>query len=153
MRKPENIILQAFFDFIAEHLLRQGKRSETPESTVYKRKCAYRGEDGLKCAVGAILPDKLYRSEYEDSDAGLFNKMMAHYGIAEGSPLANDWVALLLDLQRVHDMHAPTHWLYRIVDAAADRGLDPTHSMAVAQSLPMYRASLTDVVISRNPHA
>jgi hypothetical protein len=45
---------QSLFDFISNHLLRQGKKSRDDIS------CLYRGPGGQKCAVGCVIPDELY---------------------------------------------------------------------------------------------
>lgn len=50
---------QAVFNTVAEHLLRQGRKS------LDNFACAYRGENGAKCAVGVVIPDTLYEPEIE----------------------------------------------------------------------------------------
>lgn len=52
---------QQLFDFIGEHLIRQGKQASGGTFG-----CAYRGKDGLKCAIGCIIPDKFYKKEMEN---------------------------------------------------------------------------------------
>lgn len=49
------------FDKIANHLIKQGKRSLAPDGVG----CMYRGEGGTKCAIGEIIPDKLYGCHLE----------------------------------------------------------------------------------------
>lgn len=49
------------FDKVANHLIKQGKRSLAPDGVG----CMYRGNDKTKCAIGAIIPDKLYGSHLE----------------------------------------------------------------------------------------
>jgi hypothetical protein len=51
---------QEMFDTVARHLLKQREISEMCDGT-----CAYRGPNGLKCAVGCLIPDKDYEGRYE----------------------------------------------------------------------------------------
>lgn len=46
--------LQQTFDTAVEHLAAQKRRSRNDYS------CKYRSEDGLKCAIGTLIPDSLY---------------------------------------------------------------------------------------------
>ena len=54
---------QEIFDRVVEHLAQQKKRSMYDKDT-----CAYRSEDGLKCAIGALIPDEYYDSEFEEKN-------------------------------------------------------------------------------------
>lgn len=51
--------LQEIFDKVAIHLIKQNKRSELNGS------CAYRGENGLMCAAGILIPDEEYKPKFE----------------------------------------------------------------------------------------
>lgn len=51
--------LQEIFDIVAKHLLTQGKKS------VSRGFCSYRGNDGTKCAAGALIPDNQYDCKFE----------------------------------------------------------------------------------------
>ena len=50
---------QEIYDTVMEHLWNQGKQSL---SEFY---CFYRGPDNTKCAIGCLIPDKLYKSSME----------------------------------------------------------------------------------------
>jgi len=50
---------QEIFDTVATHLFTQGERA-TDNYT-----CVYRTPEGLKCAVGCLIPNKLYRVSME----------------------------------------------------------------------------------------
>jgi hypothetical protein len=55
---------QAYFDFVMHKMIEQGR----PSLSVMihgTRVCAYRGENGTKCALGFIIPDDLYSEEIE----------------------------------------------------------------------------------------
>lgn len=67
--------------------------------------CAYRGEDGARCAVGVLVPDELYRPEWDGAavsvstlarDSKSFAEMLEIVGCAEH-------LGLLGELQRAHD--------------------------------------------------
>lgn len=50
---------QQTFDTVVAHLRRQNAQSMLGES------CAYRGDGGLKCAVGCLIPDDRYTTDIE----------------------------------------------------------------------------------------
>ena len=52
---------QEVFDFVAHHLLTQNERSVSPLGA----ECAYRGQNGLKCAAGCLIPDEIYDEDLE----------------------------------------------------------------------------------------
>jgi len=61
---------QEFYDKICAHLVKQGCRSmgEGPLSTA----CLYRGANGRKCAIGAVIPDDIYTEEMDAAaDTGI----------------------------------------------------------------------------------
>lgn len=82
---------QKIFDTVATHLFTQGERSydrSDPEV------CLYRGPNGLKCAVGVLIPDELYDPEMEG--------LAAWHAIPHESDLFEN-IELLRSLQHVHD--------------------------------------------------
>jgi len=87
---------QEIFDTVATHLFKQGQRAVRGQADGL---CAYRGEGGLKCAVGVLIPDQLYTEMMEGSTvSGLLDE--AEWELPE-------WMAdnqsLLRDLQEAHD--------------------------------------------------
>lgn len=59
------------YDKMLEHLLKQGRKSValfTFEVNVQKEKCAYRGDNGLMCAFGCLIPDSEYSPDMEKQD-------------------------------------------------------------------------------------
>ena len=50
---------QEVFNKVAAHLLAQGKPALKGED------CVYRSKDGLKCAIGCLIPDENYTPEME----------------------------------------------------------------------------------------
>jgi len=124
---------QSVFDVCGTALLEQGKKSE--EFFINKScpngvmGCAYRGRNGLKCAIGHLIPDKFYIPEIENIsvDAALDileRKSASHY----------DWVTetfrsvdydLLNRLQDVHDTTDPHHWDDELYHISKDFELEP----------------------------
>lgn len=52
---------QAVVDKVLKHLWDQGRVS----ASSYAKGCAYRGNDGTKCAIGILIPEEVYLSEME----------------------------------------------------------------------------------------
>ena len=85
---------QEVFDIVVNHLVTQRR----PAYDGIKG-CMYRAPDGLRCAVGVLIPGNLYDKEFEGDTADcviqkLFDKDLADWREHKG---------LLLALQEVHD--------------------------------------------------
>jgi hypothetical protein len=61
---------QALFDYIGTFLLAQGRRSVSSDVSSYGS-CFYRHPDGLKCAVGCVIPDEFYKPNMEGNSIRL----------------------------------------------------------------------------------
>lgn len=105
---------QELFDTVAAHLLRQGRRAITADGY----NCRYRtepDEDGvvLKCAIGCLIPDELYRPGFEGCPLNVGN-------ISEAAGLQQHQISLGLLLQTLHDGGAsPTTWREQLTRIAA----------------------------------
>ena len=86
---------QEAFDIAARHLLVQGKRSLTSDGA-----CAYRGEGGLKCAIGALIPDDQYDPKMENWEVGIILTESFCPPILKSQDLKEDF---LQDMQGIHD--------------------------------------------------
>ncbi len=86
--------LQDIFDFVAAHLMTQGVVSEDASG-----RCVYRSPDGLKCAIGCLIPDDAYRGNLEGHEG---NHPIVLGALGFNTPDA-DRITLLLMLQKVHD--------------------------------------------------
>lgn len=86
---------QAVFDNALNQVRKQGyMRSWDCEEDC----CAYRGEHGRKCAVGASIPDSLYSRDIENETASRILCRIEFINLFAGvSP------TLLTALQRLHD--------------------------------------------------
>ena len=94
------------FNKVKKHLLTQNERS-----VIYINgdTCGYRGDNGISCAIGILIPDEIYNPCMEGNDV---------YELLEAFPV----VALQLDLngledtdflselQNIHDHNSPEKW-------------------------------------------
>ncbi len=103
--------MQKVFDKVAKHLLTQRCKSAV------KGDCRYRGPNGLRCAIGALIPNKLYSADLEGRNARyLPAPIIKHIGAPKD---------FLVDLQRVHDDCHPNAWRRDLRYVAARYGLSP----------------------------
>lgn len=101
---------QAVFDFVAAHLLAQGRAATTNSKLL----CRLRGAGGTMCAVGCLIPDADYHSSMEDGVATMWRNN--HFP----NPEVRD---VIRGLQRVHDMIAPEKWPVYLRSIAINEGL------------------------------
>ena len=115
-RPLERILVtnQEAFDRVARHLLTQRARSMDSAGMA----CAYRGANGLKCAIGCLIPDARYRPSFEERTVGEPEILAAAGLTASQERLAEA-------LQRVHDIWEPDAWSHRLTRLAGEFGLDP----------------------------
>jgi hypothetical protein len=92
---------QDLFDHVVNALRKQGVQSKSAYSESPNPRCAYRGDNGTKCAAGHCITDEEYGPEMEGKMAS---------GIPLFEPWPEDQRFLLIDLQRAHDNHHPTEW-------------------------------------------
>lgn len=100
---------QETYDIVKKHLLCQMKHSKTGYS------CRYRGDNGLKCALGALIPDEKYGSEM-DGQIYYIDDLIVDLGLTQSPDF-------LGKLQSIHDGYMPEEWAARLSAFAADRGL------------------------------
>ena len=92
---------QEAFHAMVQHLREQGMRSETGSSV-----CVYRHPDGLRCAIGAIIPDELYAEDFEGRTVdALLRETPALQAL-----LQNVDRKVLADMQDIHDFTDPRYW-------------------------------------------
>lgn len=85
------------FQIAKKHLLCQMKKSEAVVDQTFK--CLYRGPNGLKCAVGALIPDDEYKAWHDNASLS---------DVARETSLSLLSLHMLRDLQALHD-HEPIH--------------------------------------------
>lgn len=120
---------QETFDKVAKHLLTQMEQSkswiaakvhaETPA-------CAYRGNGGLMCAVGCLIPDEIYREGMEGKVAYSvfydFDEVRTLFDYRDAR--VTDFTRLISSLQNIHDCSEPHEWKGKLCDLAFKDGLD-----------------------------
>jgi hypothetical protein len=99
---------QEAFERSARHLLQQGERSLLESRAT----CAYRGQRGLTCAVGCLIPDDEYDTELEEKNAAaIVSQVPALHGVS---------VRLLGRLQSIHDYEVPSLWRLALEQLSKD---------------------------------
>lgn len=106
---------QELFDRISKHLLNQNERSIEHISGA----CRYRGDNGLKCAVGAIIPDEKYSGHIEGvivySEYVISCLPVRYRGKSS--------IDFLNKLQTLHDKTAVHLWKESLKEIAANHNL------------------------------
>lgn len=109
---------QQTFNKVVRHLRRQGKKAEVTLTAI--KVCRYRTPDGLKCAVGCLIPDEVYDAEMEGK------ALVLEYG---HDPLRDTvtWLghdlSLAIMLQRIHDEWDVKDWETQLEMLAQAEGL------------------------------
>lgn len=118
--------IQQIFNKVAKHLITQNKKSKLG------RNCAYRTENGLSCAIGCLISDKLYKSsglEKAECDGHTFdlNGLSSHFpGVYDSIVDNNNRFTshnLLDTLQMIHDWEHPNAWRKSLIHVAKTFGL------------------------------
>ena len=143
------LTLQEIFDKVSRHLLQQKARSMMSSSTGGSQLCAYRGTNGLCCAVGFLIPDDKYNPKMEGNGicdisegANLLRNVLHDSGIDVPTDVDIDederydhfneevWedatptLGLLKDLQRMHDEQPVEAWPAVLARIADDHSLE-----------------------------
>ena len=110
----EQATAQEVFDQVAAHLLTQGKqsRARNVDKGTY---CAYRGDQGLKCAAGCLIGDDEYYVSMEGVGWDIFVK--------EGRVTKKHY-DLIRSLQLMHDTQPSSIWEDCLKKMAHDYNLD-----------------------------
>lgn len=83
--------------------------------------CAYRGEEGRKCAIGHVLPDEKYCPEMEGLPVTELRNDFEVDSIIMPSDLSeSDGIAFLIRLQSIHDSYLPSAWENKFKDLTLD---------------------------------
>jgi hypothetical protein len=87
---------QAVVDKVLKHLWDQGRVSHEP----YVGGCAYRGEDGTKCAIGILIPDDIYSFDMEGKG---FHTLCRKHNAVANLPEIQAIMQVGEVLQQLHD--------------------------------------------------
>jgi hypothetical protein len=95
--QERNDMRSDIFGKVAKHLLTQNAKSQS-----FFGDCRYRGPNGLKCAIGCLIPDDQYSESFEHS---------ALTTVRQRVPLLSLMpYELVRDLQEIHDCYEPVEW-------------------------------------------
>lgn len=122
---------QEIFDKVAKHLLRQRKQAMDKNGN-----CQYRTDKGLRCAIGCLIPKRLYDSSIEYAGAWVFvdkrgfiapdveapRSVLLDIGKSIGLRLSHE--SLLKALQILHDTTEPEDWRVGLCSVAQDHKLN-----------------------------
>ena len=86
--------MQQEFDYVADHLFKQGGLSVDS-----KMKCAYRSPEGKMCAVGCRIPEDMYRFAMEGLGA---MQVVEQFKVPEE---LIEYQVMFAHLQSVHDQY------------------------------------------------
>lgn len=113
MSKPLSAA-QKLFNRVCRHLLRQNKQALNED-----RECVYRAPDGCRCGVGGVLPNRLYKKEFEGTQIVFL--MRDHPEVRDYFGDENS--SLLSSIQYVHDNFQPHEWPARLAIVAERHSL------------------------------
>jgi hypothetical protein len=107
---------QEVFTRVATHLLKQNAKSVASKSS---RSCRYRGTNGLRCAIGALILDEAYSDDLEGHCASS-DQVTEALRLSGVTRISNSFLDTLQD---VHDDHAPAVWRARLEIVAHEHKL------------------------------
>lgn len=115
---------QEVFNDVCTHLATQKVKSSM---RLEGGACLYRGPNGLKCAVGGVIPDEVWEKLGGDSlnseaiDNG--NRAMLEILTASGIPTDRTMMTVLASCQSTHDTLGPGMWKQSLSHCATNHGL------------------------------
>lgn len=110
---------QLVYDMVRDHLMNQYEKSMSISSV--GSSCAYRGEKGLMCAIGCLIPDELYSPDIEGTSThDLPVSVLDAIGVDDDTD-----VLFLSGLQDIHDSSIVPSWPSALYDFAIRNGLRP----------------------------
>lgn len=100
--------LQQVFDFVANHLLTQGKKAiNITGGCVYNHAGA-----STACAIGCLIPEEMYDNSIE---GGNIEEVLETYDVPN---ISQEMYKLLAALQNVHDGYLASRWEIELIAVA-----------------------------------
>lgn len=99
------------FDRVVAHARAQKCKSAHPLSGA----CVYRGPNGTKCFIGALIPDDKYEPRMDDENINASSRIIQE---AVGMNDNYEQVLLASKLQAIHDARDPSVWEYGFEELA-----------------------------------
>lgn len=111
---------QEIFDRVAMHLAKQGKKAQHKDAFgVFN--CVNCTEDGLRCAVGCLVPMEFYANgEFRIGGIEIISTLLEAEGIMANNRGTRE---LLVDLQLIHDNQKVSRWPQKLRGLAKRHGL------------------------------
>ncbi len=97
------LTLREIFEKVKAHLLTQNSRSMMPGDDMM---CAYRGVNGMMCAVGCLIPDEKYTRGIETQPVNFLKEDLFPDMPVDDSMF---WT-MLRQLQKIHDDKSVVSW-------------------------------------------
>ena len=117
---------QQAFDKMVTHLFTQKEKA-----FMKGLGCQYRMANGLRCAVGALIPDEDYSVDFESRKVG---SIVRHIPALQGLS-----VELLARVQSIHDNNRPVDWFSRLSYTCDQLNLDDTVLNTFKEAIPSER--------------
>lgn len=116
-------LIQKLFDKAVIHLLTQMEQSIAGDGS-----CLYRGPNGLKCAIGALIDDARYDAERLEDLSIRSQYVQVAVAKSQGFNLVDcdwDWEGwkILRAVQNIHDTHLPDEWKDKLTALAEQYNL------------------------------
>jgi len=108
MNKKQKQQMQKTFNKVVRHLLKQKKRSAREGG----RLCLYRGPNGMKCAIGCLIPNKEYK-EKMDYGYDVMKLWTSYPKLSVFKPVKHrehEYLKFLCMCQDIHDFNYPRQW-------------------------------------------
>ena len=108
---------QEIFNIVVTHLLTQDKQSRRRIAGIDT--CAYRGRNGLKCAIGVLIPDAVYNKDMEDKNVAQIVDQYPSFASLKRN------TGLLMKLQSIHDrgIYPKRSWRIALLHVAHEHKL------------------------------
>ncbi len=103
---------QEAFDTVKQHLLTQRAKSKKEGGG-----CAYRGLNGLKCAIGCLSPDSEYSPDFEMLGVNILKDGLPNR-VSPLKCLSSLDGRILKYLQITHDLYPVEEWEVRLKEAS-----------------------------------
>ena len=126
MTKPMSM-MQKIFNRIVKHLLTQNEQAKSKANYATEGSCKYHTKDGLRCAVGCLIPWKVNTEDIEGTsvDSFVMGFLEDHIGYGLSVDPDDDVLQeMLQDCQNVHDCNGPEYWRRDLENVAHDYSLD-----------------------------
>ena len=95
---------QEVFDKVVNHLLKQNKKAAKFPNP-YRSECMYKNSEGLKCAVGCLIPDDKYQPYMENMRS---DEILNEIGLEKLN------INFIDELQKTHDHFMVREWGERL---------------------------------------